>query len=62
MVTSLSKLVDMIQDGAVPTWLRDEVVANRADIERALVTKGFYTFTSPDGEQIEIRAEKAVAA
>jgi hypothetical protein len=62
MVTTLSKLVDMIQGGAVPAWLRDEVLNNRNQIAAALRENGSYTFISPDGEKIEIRAEKQVAA
>ncbi len=58
MVTTLSKLVDMIQSGAVPAWLRNEVQSNRNQIAAALREKGSYTFIGPDGEQIEIRAEK----
>lgn len=62
MVTTLSKIVDMIQSGAVPAWLRNEVVANRNQITNALLDNGIYVFHGPSGETIEIRTEKQVAA
>jgi len=62
MVTSFSNLVEMMQRGAVPAWLREYVTSNREQIARALSDKGVFEFTAPDGEQITIRAEKAAAA
>lgn len=62
MVTSLSNLVEMMRRGAIPAWLRDYFVANRDEIVKTLREKGVYTFNSPDGERISIRAEKAAAA
>ena len=62
MVTTLSKLVDMIQSGAVPAWLRNEVIANRNQIASTLIENGLYVFHGPSGETIEIRTEKQVAA
>jgi hypothetical protein len=62
MVTSLSKLVDMIQSGSVPEWFRDEVVNNREQIVRDLIDHGEYSFKSPGGEQITIYSEKEAAA
>ncbi len=62
MVTTLSKLVDMIQGGVVPAWLRNEVLEKRDTIAKALRENGVYVVNSPNGEQIEIRAEKRAAA
>lgn len=62
MVTTLSKLVDMIQSGAVPAWLRNEVFANRNQIAHALLEDGVYEFHGPSGEIVEIRTEKQAAA
>lgn len=62
MVTTLSRLVDMIQRGAIPAWLRDEIFAKREEIAQALREGGMYTLIGPSGEKIEIRAEKRVAA
>jgi hypothetical protein len=62
MVTTLSRLVDMIQSGAVPAWLRNEVLSNKNQIVAALRENGSYTFDGPNGERIEIRAEKQAAA
>jgi hypothetical protein len=62
LVTSLSKLVDMIQSEAVPSWLRDEVVAHRDEIAKALEETGVYELNGPGGLRIEIRADKAAAA
>jgi hypothetical protein len=62
MVTSLSNLVEMIQGGVIPAWLRDYFVEHRDEIVIALRETGKYTFKSPEGEQITIQAEKAVAA
>jgi len=52
----------MIQSGAVPAWLRNEVLSNRNQIAAALRENGSYTFSGPDGEKIEVRAEKQAAA
>jgi hypothetical protein len=62
MVTTLSSLVETIQTGAIPAWLRDYVVAHKDEIVTVLDQGGSYTFKSPSGEEIVIRAEKAVAA
>lgn len=62
MVTTLSKLVDMIQGGAVPAWLRNQVLANKDQIASALREKGFYTLRGPNGETIEIRTQNQAAA
>ncbi len=63
MVTTLSKLVEMIDRGAIPAWLRDYVEANREAIERDLREKGSYTFRGPEGIEINVETEKkAVAA
>jgi len=62
MVTSFSNLVEMMQRGAVPAWLREYVTSNREQIALALLTKGVFEINAPDGEQITIRAEKAAAA
>lgn len=63
MDTTLSKLVEMIERGAVPTWLRDEILAKKDDIAKVLRDGGSFTFVGPDGEKVNITAEKnAVAA
>jgi hypothetical protein len=59
MVTTLSQLVDMIQSGAVPVWLRDYVLEHKEEIANALREKGVFTFPAgPKGEQVSIRAER----
>jgi hypothetical protein len=62
MVTSLSSLVETIQGGVIPAWLRDYFIEHRDEIVNALRENGEYTFKSPEGEQITIQAEKAAAA
>jgi hypothetical protein len=62
MVTTLSKLVEMIQDGAIPAWVRDYVVANKDAIAQGLRDNGVYTLNGPDGIEVTIRAEKRAAA
>jgi hypothetical protein len=62
MVTTLSSLVETIQTGAIPAWLRDYVVAHKDEIEKSLNKDGSYTFKSPTGEEIVIRTEKAAVA
>lgn len=62
MITSFSRLVEMMQQGAVPAWLREYVNSNRDLIATALREKGVYEFSAPNGEQITIKAEKAAAA
>ena len=63
MVTSLSKLAALIQDGSVPAWLRDEVQSKREEILAALAQNRPYMITGPNHEEIVIRrAETAAAA
>jgi predicted transcriptional regulator YheO len=62
MITSFSGLVEMMQQGAVPAWLREYVNSNREQIANALREKGVFELNAPNGEQIIIRAEKAAAA
>jgi hypothetical protein len=63
MVTSLSKLAALIQDGSVPAWLREAVTAKREEIVGALAHNQEYTLTGPNGEEIIIkRAVEAAAA
>lgn len=63
MVTSLSKLAALIQDGSVPAWLRETVTAKRAEILSALEQNQPYTLTGPHGEAVIIqRAAEAAAA
>jgi len=62
MVTTLSKLVEMMERGAIPAWIRDEVTAHREEIAAALQTDGVYTLVGPNGERVEIRAKKAAVA
>jgi hypothetical protein len=62
MITSFSRLVEMMQQGDVPAWLREYVNSNRDQIANALREKGVFEFRAPNGEQITIKAEKAAAA
>jgi hypothetical protein len=62
MITSFSRLVEMIQQGDVPAWLREYVESNRDLIASALREKGVFEFSSPNGEPIIIKVEKAAAA
>jgi hypothetical protein len=56
MVTTFSELVEMIQVGTIPAWLRDEVLNKRAEIAESLQKNHSYTLKGPNGEQVEIRA------
>jgi hypothetical protein len=62
MITSFSSLVEMVQRGAVPNWLREYVNSNREQIATALRDSGVFEFTAPDGERITIKTDKAAAA
>jgi hypothetical protein len=62
MVTSLSKLAELIQEGSVPAWLKEQVSSKREEIIIALQTTGSYTLTGPNGELVEIRRAVAAAA
>jgi hypothetical protein len=64
MVTTLSSLVDMIERGTVPAWLRDEIVAKREQIASALRDGGEIELNGPNGDRVSIHAEgqAAVAA
>lgn len=61
MVSSLSRLVDILQRGAVPSWVRDSVASHRREIANALAEGGSYTLRGPNGEEIEIRASKGTS-
>jgi hypothetical protein len=61
MVTTLSQLVDMIERGTVPTWLRNEIMAKKEQITRALQTGGEVVLQGPNGERVNIRAERQAA-
>jgi hypothetical protein len=62
MVTTLSQLVDMIERGTIPSWLRDEILAKKDEIAQALQSGGTITLSGPNGESVHISAEKQVAA
>jgi hypothetical protein len=62
MVTTLSKLVEMIERGTVPAWLRDEILAKKEEITKVLREGGSFTLVGPGGEKVNIRAEKSAVA
>jgi hypothetical protein len=62
MVTTLSKLVEEIQAGAIPEWLHTYVEANRDAIASELRQNGKCTLKGPEGIEVTIEAEKQVAA
>jgi len=62
MVTSLSKLAELIQEGSVPGWLKEQVASKREEIITGLQKTGSYTLTGPNGELVEIRRAVAAAA
>ena len=62
MVTTLSKLVDMIERGSIPAWLREAILEKKAEIAEALQAGRPYSLKGPSGEEIEIRAEKSAVA
>ena len=61
MVTTLSNLIEMIERGTVPVWLRNEITAKSAQIERALRNGGSITLEGPDGEKIDISGARRIA-
>jgi len=63
MATTLSRLVEMIESGTVPTWLRDEIMTRKDQIAKALRDGGEISLHGPNGERVHIRADnQAVAA
>jgi hypothetical protein len=62
MVTTLSRLVEMIENGTVPVWLRDQITAKREQIADALQHGGEISLEGPNGERVSIRADKEAAA
>ena len=58
MITTLSKIVETMETGSIPVWVREAVQSKRAEIIEELSRKGLYTLRGPDGEEVEIRAEK----
>jgi hypothetical protein len=62
MVTTLSRLVDMIERGTVPAWLREEIVAKREQIANALRDGGEIELNGPNGDRVSIHAEKQEVA
>jgi hypothetical protein len=61
VVTTLSDLIEMIERGTVPVWLRNEITAQSAQIEKALRNRGSITLEGPDGEKIDISGARRVA-
>ena len=61
MVTTLSDLVEMIEEGTIPDWLRNEIVAKREQIEQLLSEGGSITLEGPNHESIVISASERVA-
>jgi|GraSoiStandDraft_48_1057284.scaffolds.fasta_scaffold704245_1 hypothetical protein len=61
MVTTLSDLIEMIERGTVPIWLRNEILAKSAAIEKTLRTGGLITLEGPNGEKIDISSATRVA-
>ena len=57
MVSTLSKLVDMIQEGAIPSWLAAAILERRDEIAQELQRTGLFVLKGPDGEEVEIHAE-----
>jgi hypothetical protein len=62
MITTLSSLVEMIEAGTIPQWLRNEIFAKRAEIAVALENGSSFTLHGPEGESVTIHAEKQTAA
>jgi hypothetical protein len=48
----------MTQGGAVPAWLRNAVLEKKDEIVKALRENGEYTLVGPDGEEVNLQAEK----
>jgi hypothetical protein len=62
MITSLSKLVDQIEEGSVPAWLRQAVQQKKEEIVQQLRANGSYILTGPNGERVTITAKREAAA
>ena len=62
MITTLSQLVEMIERGTVPAWLRDEILAKKEEITKVLREGGSFTLEGPSGEKVNIRADKSAVA
>jgi hypothetical protein len=62
MVTTLSRLVEMMESGTIPVWLRDEITAKREQIANALRDGGEIALDGPNGERVSIRGDKQAAA
>lgn len=62
MVTTFTKLVEMMQQGTIPDWIRDAVIARREEISKSLHETGVYTLNGPNGERLDIRANKSAVA
>lgn len=52
---TFSSIIERVQAGAIPAWLRDHVIQHRDEIRKALLEGHPYTFTSPTGEGITIQ-------
>lgn len=62
MVTTLSKLVEMMELGTIPAWIRQEIATRRDEISKSLRETGSYVLNGPNGERVEIEAPKAKVA
>ena len=57
MVTSLSDLVEMMERGTIPYWLRDAIVAKKDEIAAAISEGREISLEGPQGERISINSE-----
>lgn len=62
MVTTLSELVEMMEQSIIPAWVRDQILAKSELIDQALRNGGSITLEGPDGETVEISGASPVAA
>lgn len=62
MVTTLSRLVEMMERGTVPAWLDDQIRARKEQIAATLRNGGEIVLQGPNGERVKICVEEQVAA
>lgn len=56
MISRLSQLADLIQEGSLPAWLKNQIEEQKKDILEKLEREGSATFTfkGPNGEEIHL--------
>jgi hypothetical protein len=58
MVAELSQLAILIEEGAIPQWIRDKIEQNKDQISQALREGITFSLHGPQGQEVTITQKK----